>query len=295
MPTTAFRLASDDQVQLVNDTMAKIAERYPDCNLKGQALIKLIELYIEGFVESVYRDIPPSVLETLKEVDCSYLKYEGEALGFVCYESFHLRKDVKAIASAHDKVIRKCNLCRLGKFDKEQSKIQEMLRKKNIKGLLELREILIKLTHESTLAQIYICKAKLLDEHELIISADGIHLKCPIQLDDKKRAMDMSVIEHCYEQVNAYDMNPPCKHLIDPHVRVRPPDRAEEILKELKQMEHQPTDETIQDEPIVVDAEIIESEVIEESETTDSKKGINEYQDDEEKQEDEEKKENEET
>lgn len=255
--TLSFKLPSTEEKKIINDALAKVSERYPDCSKKGDALLKIIALYNSGFSESVFREIPPSVIETINEVKCSYLKYEGEALGFFCYEKFHLKKKGEPVGASHDKVISRCNLCRLGKFDKEQSNIQTMLRKKNIKGLLELREILIKLTHESTLAQIYICKAKLLDEHELIISADGIHLKCPLQLDDKKREMDMSVIEHCYEQINPYDMNPPCKHLIDPHVRVRPPDRADEIIEELKQMEYKPEDESKEDSKII-DVEVIE-------------------------------------
>ena len=258
--TSSFRLVSPEQVKYVNELMAKISKRYPDCNKKGEALIKLLELYETSFTESVYRDIPPSVIETINEVECSYLKYDGETLGFFCYEKFHINKKGLPVGISHDKVISRCNLCRLGKFDKEQSKIQEQLRKKNIKGILDLRDILIKLTHESTLAQIYICRGKLFDHHELIISADGIHLKCPLQLDDKGKEMDMSVIEHCYEQINPMEMNPPCQYLIDPHVRVRPPDRAEEIIEELKQIEHKPQEKTVHDEPTIIDAEIIESD-----------------------------------
>ena len=261
--TFSVKLSNPDQKQTLNDVLSKIAERYPQCNKKGDSLIKLCELYVTGFTESVYREIPPSVRETLNDVDCSYLRYEGEALGFFCFELFHLKKEGKAIGTQHDKVISRCNLCRLGKHDKEQYKIHEQLRKKNIKNILELRDILIKLTHESTLAQLYICKGELFDNHKLIISADGIHLQCPLELDDKNKPMEMSVIEHCYEQINPYDMNPPCKHLIDPYVRVRPPDRAEEILDELKQLENQPQQD-IKTEAKNIDVEVIESEEDEE-------------------------------
>lgn len=261
--TFTARMDSLEDKKKVNDALAKISDRYPECNMKRYALLKLVDLYLSDFDATVYKDIPVSVQATINEIGCSYLKYEGEELGFLCYEKFHVKKKGEAIGGSHDKVITRCNLCRLGKHDKEQYKIQEQLRKKNIKSILELRDILINLTHSSTLAQIYICKGLLLEEHQLIISADGIHLQCPLELDEKGKMLEMAVIEHCYEQINPHDMNPPCKHLIDPHVRVRPPERAEEIIEELSQLEYQPP---VEEKPDTkdVDAEVIEPEEDEE-------------------------------
>jgi len=262
--TFTARMDSQKDKDFINEALGKIAERYPECNMKRYALLKLIELYNADFSKVVYKEVPDSISKTIKEVDCPYLKHltgsdplQPEA--FYCYEKFHTIKKEVLIAKSHISVIGKCNLCRLGKHDKEQYKIHEQLRKKNIKNILDLRDILIKLTHEATLAQIFICKGELFDNHKLIISADGIHLQCPLELDDKGKPLEMLVVEHCYEQINPYDMNPPCKHLIDPHVRVRPPDKVEEILEELKQLEHQPTEE-IKSEAKNIDVEVIESD-----------------------------------
>jgi len=83
-------------------------------------------------------------------------------------------------------------------------------------------------------------------------------MDCPLEDDEL-----VSVIEHCYNQIDPMSMNPPCRYLIDPHIKVKMDlgEKATEIISDLKQIEHK--SQTKKDSKIV-DVEVIEPESDEE-------------------------------
>lgn len=258
-PSKSFRFKNDEDKNYVTNVLNKIADLHKqDISVQGDALVILAKSFEEGIETIELRDIPSSVQGTLNQIKCDFIKYEIDRSkkdvewGYYCYEDFGRKKKPTLIGSDDDNVLYRCNIfCEKSKrlfIDKE---VQKQLRKVNIKKILDLREILINLTHDGSLAQIYICKANLLEEHEIIISVDGIHLRCPLEKDDS-----VSVIQHCYNQVDPTTMNPPCRYLIDPYINVKiePPDEAKEIIKDLEKLEHKESENSIKQ----VDAEVIE-------------------------------------
>lgn len=248
-----FKLDTQDQKDYVNDLMNEIADKFPDeVSIKGDALFKVCTLIKEGLDSISFKEIPASTQFTLDQIKCKFIKYEGDLSGYVCYEQFHKKKKGEPIGSVDELVIQRCLSCKEGKKDSIIKEVEKKLRSKNIKSILDLRDILINLTKESSLAQIFICKANLLEENSIFVSIDGIHLRCPLQNNET-----MSVLEHCYNQINPQDMNPPCRYLIDPHINIKiePDEDAQDIIKDLTQIEHQP-ETPIKD----IDAEVIEPE-----------------------------------
>lgn len=248
-----FKLDTQDQKDYINELMNEIADKFPDeVSIKGDALFKVCTLIKEGLDNITFKEIPSSVQFTLDQIKCKFIKYEGDISGYVCYELFHKKKKGEPIGSVDELVIERCRLCIEGKKDSITKEVERKLRNKNIKSILDLRDILINLTRESSLAQIFICKANLLEENSIFVSIDGIHLRCPLENNET-----MSVLEHCYNQVNPKDMNPPCRYLIDPHINIKiePDEDAREIIRELTQIEHQPEEEIK-----TVDSKVIESE-----------------------------------
>jgi len=261
-----FDFNTREDREYVTKIVNKIADLHKhDISISGDALIILAKAFEEGIETIELRDIPSSVQGTLNQIKCDFIRYEKDkskkdsVAGYYCYENFNKKKKPTLIGTDDDNVLYRCNIfCEKSKRLAIDKDVQKQLRKVNIKKILDLREILINLTHDGSLAQIYLCKANLLEEHEIIISVDGIHLRCPLEKDDS-----VSVIQHCYNQVDPTTMNPPCRYLIDPYINVKiePPDEAKEIIRELTQIEHQP-ETTIKD----VDAEVIEPEETESKE-----------------------------
>jgi len=252
-PTISFRLQTDEQKEYVSNVINEITDRFPDeISIKGDALFKVCTLIKEGIDSILFRETPTSVQYTLDQIKCKFIKYEGTIAGYLCYENFHKKKSMESIGLIDEIVIQRCKLCIEGKKDSIIKEVEKKLRSKNIKSILDLRDILINLTRESSLAQIFICKANLLEENSIFVSIDGIHLRCPLQNNET-----MSVLEHCYNQVNPQDMNPPCRYLIDPHINIKmePDEDAQEIIRDLTQIEDQ-SEEKIK----TIDAEVIEPE-----------------------------------
>lgn len=204
---------------------------------KGEALQYLVDQYDLAFKNIRYRDLPDNVESLIAEADCQYLKYEPfkqdkqETIQFVCYEFFSRKKKPSPMGSDHELILGKCNLCKAGKIDRIELEVQKQLRKKNIKGLLDLRDILINLQIEGGLAQIYICKANLMENKTLILCTNGTHLTCPLE----EGHPEVLVKEHCYNQITPWTQEPPCQYLIDPHIMVQiaPGEEAQEIIESI--------------------------------------------------------------
>lgn len=229
----SFRFKSKEDKEYVTNLVNKIADTHKgDIDIQGDALVIMARTYEDGIETIQFKDRPTNVQDVITQVGCQFLKYEGAGKtgAYVCYETFHKKKKGEPIGQVDEHVIDRCKLCKEGKGVAIETGIQNQLRKKNIKSILDLRDILINLTQDFSLAQIYICKANLLEEHNIGFSMNGIHLRCPLQ--DMK---DVSVLEYCYNQVNPSEMNPPCRYLVDPYINVNiePTEKAQNIIKDL--------------------------------------------------------------
>ena len=250
-----FRFRNDEDKNYVVSIINKIADIHKkDISVKGDAIVIMARAFDEGIETIQFKDVPTSAQEVLNQVQCEFLRYDGELSGYMCYEYFYKKKKGEPIGAIDELIIQRCQLCKEGKDVAKEKEIQKQLLKTNIKKLLDLREILINLTQDLSLAQIYICRANLLEGHALTVCVDGIHLVCPLEDNDS-----VTVIEHCYNQIDPMSMNPPCRYLIDPHIKVKMDlgEKATEIIGDLTQIEHKPKEE-IQSKSKVIDAEVIE-------------------------------------
>jgi hypothetical protein len=261
MPTLSFKVDTQEQKKYINTWFADLVKSRGELGKKGEALQYIIDQYDLAFKNIRFREVPEDVESLIKEADCQYLKYEPyeegkkKGTGYVCYEFFSKKKKPSILGTDHDLILSKCNLCKAGKLDLVEQQIQKQLRKKNIKNLLNLREILINLQIEGGIAQIFICKADLLEQKKLVVSTNGTHLPCPLEEDTK----DVQVKLHCYNQINPMSMEPPCQYLIDPfvNVKVEPSEKASEILERIA-LEYQESEP--KQDPKIVDVEVIDEE-----------------------------------
>lgn len=260
--TTGFKFDTKEEIKRINNWFADLVASRGELGRKGEALQYLIDQYDLAFQNIRHRDIPDSVESLIKEADCHYLNYEpykeGKEIindGFVCYEFFSQKKKPNILGNNHDLILNKCNLCKAGKLDKIEKQIQIQLRKKNIRNLLNLRDILINLQIEGGIAQIFLCKADLLEKKKLVVSTNGTHLPCPMEPDNK----EVQVKLHCYNQITPWTMEPPCQYLIDPfvNVKIEPGEKAQDIIERIA-LDYQEA-EPIQD-PKIIDAEIVDPE-----------------------------------
>jgi len=248
----SFRFNSLEDKEYVTNLVNKIADTYKDdIDIQGDALVIMAKAFDEGIETIQFKEVPTDVKAVMNQVGCNFLRHELKV--YMCYELMYKKKKGEPIGKDDEHVISRCRLCQDGKQLAIETKIQDALRKKNIKSILDLRYILINLTKEFSLAQIYICKGNLLEEHEIIVCLDGIHLRCPL-----KEKESVSVLEYCYNQINPSELNPPCRYLIDPYINVNMeiPEEAQEIINDLAQIEHKKPENNIKQ----VDAEVIEKE-----------------------------------
>jgi len=260
MPTLSFKIDTKEQRTFINNWFADLVQSRGDLDRKGDALKYLMEQYDHAFISIRHGDIPETVEATIQQADCQYLRYEDykegkeTKTGFVCYEFFSKKKKPSPLGTGHELILRRCSLCKAGKIDYIEQQVQKQLRKKNIKGLLDLRDILINLQIEGGIAQIFICKANLLEKKTLVVSTNGTHLPCPLEPDNP----EVNVKHYCYTQITPWTMEPPCQYLIDPFVKVRvePPEEAKEIIEQIA-LEYL-DDETPDAPPKDIESEVIE-------------------------------------
>ena len=247
--TKGFRFKNIEDKEYVLDVVNKIADRYNDeIEVQADCIVKLCRLYEEGVEGLGVEQYSHSVQETLRLADCQFIKYEGLIQGFRCYEDYHKKRKSSEIGLDHDKVIASCVLCKIGKAKAIQNSVESQFRKKGITSFVKLINDLIRIDHEGAVAQIFLCQAKRFSEDELRLSPDCVHFNCA-ELDDELVVID----EHCLKQTNPYTLEPPCRYLVAPFLRVpiTIPEETQAIVEELKQLENQ----DVPDQPKEVDAE----------------------------------------
>ena len=246
MPTNSFKIDTDEQNRYINNWFGDLVKARGELSKKGEALIYLMDQYDLNFKNLRFKNIPETVEHLIAQVNCEFISYEEykegkeSKTGFVCYEKFHSKKKPDPIGTEHDLLLMRCSKCKAGKLARIETEVQKQLRKKNIKGLLDLRDILINLQIEGGLAQIYICKALLMEKKTLILCTNGVHLTCPLE----DGSPEVQVKAHCYNQITPWTQEPPCQYLIDPHIMVQiaPGEEAEEIIKAIA-LEYRETEE----------------------------------------------------
>ncbi len=266
--TISIRCHNAEQKKFINRKLADLVKDRGELSKKVDAVQYIIDQYLTEYKAIRYRKAPESVEAIIQLADCQYLRWEpyllgvvkGEEIfqnGFVCYEFFSRKKKPSPLGSDPDLLLGKCDLCKAGKLDRIETEVQKQLRKKNIKGLLDLRDILINLQIEGGLAQIYICKANLMEKKTLILCTNGVHLTCPLE----EGSPEVQVKKHCYTVITPWTQEPPCQFLIDPHIMVQiaPGEEAEQIIEAIA-LEYQDAEEG-QEPPQPIKE--VESEVIE--------------------------------
>ena len=262
MTTNSFKLDTKEQSNYVNQWFSDLVTARGELSKKGEALIYLMDQYDLNFKNLRFQDIPETVEHLISEADCQYLKYEEyregkeTKTGFVCYEFFSRSKKPSPLGTEHDLILTRCSLCKAGKLDRIEAELQKKLRAKNIKGLLDLRDILINLQVEGGLAQIYICKANLLEKKTLILCTNGVHLTCPLE----EGSPEVQVKKHCYNQITPWTQEPPCQYLIDPFIMVQidSPEEVKDIIESIA-LEYTEEDQDPK-APKEVESEVIEPE-----------------------------------
>lgn len=257
-----FTLDSEDQRKHVNRWFSDLIQARGELGKKGEALIYLMDQYDLNFKNLRFQNIPDTVEHLISEADCQYLKYEEYTegketkTGFVCYEFFSRKKKPSPLGTEHDLILTRCSLCKAGKLDRIEAEVQKKLRAKNIKGLLDLRDILINLQVEGGLAQIYICKANLLEKKTLILCTNGVHLTCPLE----DGQPEVQVKQHCYNQITPWTNEPPCQYLIDPFIMVQidSPEEVKEIIEAIA-LEYKDEDQE-PEAPKEVESEVLDPE-----------------------------------
>ena len=234
-PQFNFRFDTKSQRDSVMVWFSDLVRSVGEVTGRTEALQYLMDQYDLNFKNLRYQNIPDTVEQLIAQVNCEFISYEEyregkeTKTGFVCYEKFHGKKKPDPIGTEHDLLLMRCSKCKAGKLARIALDVQKQLRKKNIKGLLDLRDILINLQYEGGLAQIYICKALLLEEKKLILCTNGVHLTCPLE----DGSPEVQVKKHCYTVITPWTQEPPCQYLIDPHimVQVAPSEEAEKIIE----------------------------------------------------------------
>lgn len=258
MVQLGFRIPTQEDKDFINSALNDVADKFPnDVPNRPSALKKICQIYFDGINLLEFKEIPASVSETIRLVQCEYLRWDSAISVFMCYESYHKNHKKHPIDSAHDKVLDACRLCKKGKSDAIRYRVEEGFRKKGINSIFNLTKLLLRMDMEGAVAQIFLCQAKQFTDDEIIISPDCVHMKCP-KLDSELVLIE----EHCVTQIDPQSMNPPCEYLIAPFLRVpiKPAPEAKAVMDEMKRLADESNIEESQHTPIEVEATVIEVE-----------------------------------
>jgi hypothetical protein len=245
--TKAFRFQNQEDKQYVLDIVNKVADQFPDeINIQGDTIVKLCRIFEDGITS--IDEKPQSVKDTIRLCNCDFIKHSS-LNGYECFETYHKDKKSKSIGRQSKKVIALCYLCKIGKANVIQLDIEKQFRKKGVTSFVKLINDLIRIDHEGAVAQIFLCQARRFVDDELHLSPDCTHFKCP-DLDGEL----IEIENHCLIQTNPFTLEPPCRYLVAPFLRVNItiPEETQIIIDEVKRLEAQEEEST---EPKEVDAE----------------------------------------
>lgn len=250
MVTISYQVPDEATRKDIQSKLKLIRKRNPSFTNNFDAYELLFQLYFEGKeIEEDWKETQTyEVQDLIALINCEFLEWEGDK-GFQCYEKFHEKKKPQSLGGIEN-IQTRCSKCEIGKQAKIQNEIERALRKKNIKGILDLRNVLVQLSQDGGLAQIFICKAEL-HKGKINISGNGISIPCPQENDN-----EVSIINHCQYLVNPETLQPPCEYLVNPYVKVKlQSEEAKDIIETLEI-----TDQTKATAKKKIDAEVIDNE-----------------------------------
>ncbi|MBA7490916.1 hypothetical protein ES702_01459 [subsurface metagenome] len=191
--------------------------------LKGDAFIRIMKDYFstEHFIDDADS---VSVEHVLHVIDCPYLKIVNDEL-FACFELVHKQKIPKPLGVISEAlgVIELCRSCQDRKVELHNIKIQNELKKVNIKKLAEFLKHYTQITKDGTEVISHLCLGDT-SASALIFSYDGMYLSCPLlkQIDKEtgiefKEAVNIENI--CKKKINPETRETPCEYLaLIPHL-----------------------------------------------------------------------------
>ncbi len=215
MSTKTFSVKiTPDQIEYINKTLNNTTEIYPDIQNKGEALIKVFNIYNEK--KQDLDDIYESEIKRVKDtVNCDYLKY-APTDGFYCNEFFFSKKKSMPIAFNPLTTIERCSDCRKGKYDERQRYIERMLTKDALDKIMNLYKSLTVLTSSGLKIQCYCCKYHFFVHGTLYFTDKNLMLPCYVDVDELEEDPKIVNVESiCLETMNPDTLKKPCKHLVD--------------------------------------------------------------------------------
>jgi len=215
-----------ERKKFFDEVLNRIPDIYPDVTRKDEALAKVFDVFLETYQDTETEDRPTEIKRVKDIVRCGYLTFETIQGGYVCNEQYYKKKKVDLIGSKPDLVIQRCTLCKQGKEDERQRKIETFLQKDSTKKILELRKMLLSYIGEGFEVEVFLCKGDWIKRNSLLGSADGIHLLCPMREDEI-----VNIHTVCEVTINEKTTKPPCRHLINllPKARIQ---EVEDVMKE---------------------------------------------------------------
>lgn len=258
----------------LNEVLGTIPDIYPDVDSKRKALLKVFDVFVESYQTTEDEDDilkQTEIKRVLDLIDCEYLIYDNAVGGFVCNEFYYKKKKTDTIDSRPESAIEKCQLCKKGKSDERERKIEVYLQKDSTKKILELRKMLLTYITEGFEVDVYLCRGLWASSQQLIGSRDGNYFKCPMRDEDDI----VNIHKICMETINEKTAKPPCRFLINlmPKVKIEKVEETiKEFISELPKLQA-PFEPEETEEPKHVEAKVIEGEAeeIKEPEETDKK------------------------
>jgi len=156
-------------------------------------------------VQSKFQGTPASAQDVIDEINCPYLQFDGN---WFCLELVHRTKKKKDLGWNAEETLALCRSCQQGKNDQVKQEMEKSLRKKGIKDIMQLRDLFIEMMDKGGPVKLWICKADLLQKHELQLCMDMKNLNCPLN-----EYQEVSIQHFCSTQINPETNDIPCPHL----------------------------------------------------------------------------------
>jgi hypothetical protein len=209
---------------------------------KEDALSIVFKTYADQFIGE--ETIEMQIKQVIDFINCKYLNYVSNTIGFVCNEYFHRKKKGDAIGFIPANIIRRCTDCKQGKEDEKERYYEKMLEKDSIRKILDLRKMFLQLSARGLEVEVYSCKHDFLTLGTMHYSLEGIYLPCSLEKGEAK-----SIEKKCMNMINEKTSMPPCQHLIilNPRAKIKDFDTIlNEFEKSMPQIEEAPQTKKIE-------------------------------------------------
>jgi len=260
-PTVSFKVRTDEEKDISTKAINEISDRFSEIDNKGQAFMKLISLFNEGFKPPSDDAIGDSK-RAMEQVNCDFLRYEGEVEGFICNEYFHTKKKGNPLGHEPQLILMRCYDCRRGKQIKKQQEIDKKLQQDSFRKILDFRKTFMQALGDGIEADVFLCKGSITKDSSFQISVNSENMTCPLIDDDL-----VTIEDFCKQKINKATGLTPCRHLIIHPIRPKiqlhdvnltPEQYREEIKQMLPSLEYDPITEDRPDgKPKIIEVEAV--------------------------------------